>query len=129
MARTAGTTASILKELYDEDFGRDCAAPFRLTWDQLRLIAGVGKLTDDYLTKLSKRLLEDDYALLVFNNTFIVGTEEDFYSTRSLPARLAEHHLFNEKEDGEDGDYSEDEEDEDDLEIDDNDPMVEDEND
>lgn len=41
MARTAHETASILRELYDEEFSGDESEPYQIGWDQLRGIAGV----------------------------------------------------------------------------------------
>lgn len=92
MARTAEETAEILKDLYNESFGDDYRAPFRLNWDQLRGIAGTGKLEIGYIRKVNEALLAEGYALLTFNYSFIVAHDGDFPETRDLPARLAERH-------------------------------------
>jgi len=47
MARTAAKTASILREIYDEDFNGEESEPYRFDWDQLRGIAGAKRLTDE----------------------------------------------------------------------------------
>jgi hypothetical protein len=44
MVRTARNTARILSELYDETFCNDTYEPFRISWSDLRGIAGVAKL-------------------------------------------------------------------------------------
>ena len=112
MARTAQETANILMDLYNDEFGGDYIEPFRLTWEQLRGIAGKDRITGEYLAELGETLLDEDFALLTFNNIFIVAKEQDFSATRALPARLAERNLFVE----EDGDN-------DDIEIDDDDEL------
>lgn len=93
MARTAIETATVLRNLHSEKFGGDYIEPFRLTWEQLRGIAGIDRLTEDYLAEVSEKLLEKDYALLTFNNSFIVAKEGDFSETRTLTARLTERYL------------------------------------
>jgi hypothetical protein len=94
MARTSEETAEILKDLYNKEFAGDYVETFRLTWEQLRRIAGIDRLTDEYLAELAEKLLDEDFALLTFNNKFLVAREKDFSEIRALPARLAERCLF-----------------------------------
>lgn len=93
MARTIADTASILRELYDEDFnGEECEA-FQLSWSQLRRIAGVERLTEDIIANIGKMMLDSGYALVPFDNFLIVGMEANYRRTRKLPARIAENYL------------------------------------
>lgn len=113
MARTAEETARVMKDLHSEAFGGDYLESFQLTWEQLRRISGINKLTDDYIAEINDHLLADDYALMTLNNSFIVAKESDFSGTRKLTARLAEKYLYTD-------DALEDDDDED-LELDDDD--------
>lgn len=58
MARTAAETANILREIYDDGFSGEESEPYRLGWDQLRGIAGVGRLTDEVIAELGKLMLD-----------------------------------------------------------------------
>lgn len=93
MARTTAETASILRELYDESFSSEESEPFQLSWDQLRRIAGVERLTDDIIADVGKLMLDSDYVLVPFNNFVLVGMESNYRRTRKLPARIAENYL------------------------------------
>jgi hypothetical protein len=93
MARTAAETASILLEIYDEEFNSDESAPYRLGWEQLRGIAGVERLTDDIIANIGKFMLDSGYALAPFDNFLLVCAESNFRRTRKLSARLAETYL------------------------------------
>lgn len=64
MARTADETASILSDLYDETFGRDSFEPFRITWPQLRTLAAVPRLNDNFLKEVSETLSETEHTLI-----------------------------------------------------------------
>ncbi|MBJ6799721.1 hypothetical protein [Geomonas propionica] len=92
MARTADEMAGILQRLYRKEFEGDYRAAFQLTWDQFRGMAGAAKLEVDYLNEVNEVLLGKGFALLTFNNSFIVAKDGDFDSTRQLPARLAERY-------------------------------------
>ena len=109
MTRSAAETARILKKLYRREFGGDFSEPYRLTWDNLRIMAGVDQLKADYLTEVNESLLADDFALLTFNNLFLVAGEGDFSAIRSLPARLVEKYHATASEDDEDLEFSEEE--------------------
>lgn len=92
MARTATETASILREIYDDDFNGE-NEPYRLGWDQLRGIAGVERLTDVIISNIGKVMLDSGYVLVPFDNFLLVGMESDYRRTRKLPARLSESYL------------------------------------
>lgn len=110
MAWNAQEMAEILENLYNREFGGDYVAAYRLTWEQLRSIAGIDRLTDEYLAELGEALLDKDFALLTFNNIFIVAKEEEFSMTRALPARLAERNLFVEEDEDDDVEIEDDHE-------------------
>lgn len=93
MARTTAETASILKEIYDEEFNSEESEPYRLDWDQLRGIAGVERLTEDIIANVGKQMLDSGYVLVPFDNFLMVGMESNYRRTRKLPARLSESYL------------------------------------
>ena len=93
MARTTAETASILKDLYNEEFNSDECAPYLLGWEQLRGIAGVERLTDDIISNVGKMMLDSGYVLVSFDNFLMVGMEANYQRTRKVPARLVESYL------------------------------------
>ena len=97
MAHTATETATILSDLYDENFGRDSYAPFRISWPQLRSLAGVPRLDDTYLKDLNSTLSEDEKFLFPFDEYFLLVKEEDLAHYRMVPDRLLEQYLPDER--------------------------------
>jgi hypothetical protein len=93
MARTVQETASILMELYDENFCSEESEPYQISWEQLRGIAGVERLTDDIIANVGKFMLDSDYVLVPFNNFILIGMEANYKRTRKVPARIAENYL------------------------------------
>ena len=93
MARTVQETASILGELYDENFSGEESEPYQIAWDQLRGIAGVERLTDDIIANVGKMMLELGYVLVPFDNFLLVGMEANYRRTRKVPARIVETYL------------------------------------
>ncbi|HIJ87496.1 MAG TPA: hypothetical protein HPP97_07380 [Desulfuromonadales bacterium] len=112
MARTATKTASILSELYEETFSSDSFEPFRITWADLRGIAGVARLNDRYLNEIDQALNDTGHTLIAFDNFLVVARENDMTHFRLVPPRVVEEFLYDEEE--EDDDFDDD--DEDDLE-------------
>ena len=106
MARTALKTAEILTEFYHEAFCGDESEPFRISWPQLRSIAGVTKLSSNYLRRLNNVLNETKHFLLPLDGFLLVGEECDLTVFRVAPDRIVEEYLY-------------DPEDDDDIEIDD----------
>ncbi|MEI6306543.1 MAG: hypothetical protein WCP33_06955 [Deltaproteobacteria bacterium] len=94
MAHTASGTASILSNLYEENFGGDFSEPFRLTWPELRAIIGVSKLKEIHITKINNALSENNLYLLPFNNFLLVAKEQDLRKHRQVPGRLLEQNLY-----------------------------------
>lgn len=94
MARTATETASILSNLYEEQFRQVSFEPFRITWPQLRFLADIPLLTDHYLKDVNKVLSETDHSLIPFNNFLVIVMDQDMKHIRRLPDRLLEKHLF-----------------------------------
>lgn len=93
MARTTAETASILRELYDEEFSGEESEPYQLGWDQLRGIAGVERLTDAIVSNVGRMMLDSGYVLVPFDNFLLVGMEANYKRTRKVPARLVESYL------------------------------------
>jgi hypothetical protein len=113
MARTAVETANILFRMYDESFGGEDMEMFRIGWAELRSLAGVPKLTDEYLADINRSLAETDYTLVPFNDSLVVAMQGDFNRVRKVPARLLEQNLPDEEElEVDDEDVEVDEEDE-----------------
>jgi hypothetical protein len=123
MARTASKTASILSDLYDETFAHDSCEPFRISWSDLRGIAGVAKLYPGYLRNINRELNESGYTLVQFDNFLLVTQESSLSHIRLVPPRIVEQYLFEELDDIELDDDEDDPEIEDpeDCEIDDED--------
>lgn len=93
MARTASETASILSDLYDENFSHDSYEPYRITWPQLRSLAAVPRLDDTCLKDINTTLSESGHVLIPFDEFFLVAREPDLAHYRMLPDRLLEQHL------------------------------------
>lgn len=94
MARTPEKTASILSELYEDTFSDDSYEKFRITWPDLRGIAGVSKLTPGYIHKINHSLNETGYTLIPFDNFLVVVQESDLSKTRLVPPRIVELNLY-----------------------------------
>lgn len=116
MARSAPETARILADLYDDSFGGDESEQYRLGWSELRGIAGVRRLDEDFLRGINDALLENGYLLVSCDNFLVVTYEQKFSGTRRLPQRLVEKYIYEEDENSEDADdfELEDEDDEED---------------
>jgi hypothetical protein len=115
MARTAVETANTLSLMYDESFDGDEMEMFRIGWTELRSLAGVPKLTDEYLADINICLAETDYTLVPFNDFLVVAMQGDFNRVRKVPPRILEQNLPDEEEEleiGEDDGPAEEEEDE-----------------
>jgi hypothetical protein len=123
MARTATKTASILSDLYEETFANDSYEPFRISWSDLRGIAGVAKLYPGYLRNINQALNEPGYTLLQFDNFLLVTQESNLSHIRLVPPRIVEQYRYEESDDLELTDEDEDAgvENPEDCEIDDDD--------
>lgn len=107
MTRTADETAGILIGLYDESFAGESGRPFRIGWPELRSVAGVERLSDDYLWGVDECLKEEGYFLFPLDTFLVVAMESDLSPVRAVPPRIIEKCLP-----GEDDEF-----DEDDLEL------------
>ena len=94
MARSAANTAHILSSFYDETFAHDSCEAFRITWSDLRGIAGVTKLTAGYLRRINQELNESGYTLIPFDNYLAIAQENDLAHIRLVPPRIVEQYLF-----------------------------------
>jgi hypothetical protein len=102
MARSAEETATILSELFNENFDQDYSEPFRITWTQLRSLSGVPRLSESYLKEINIALSKDrGDILLPLNNFLLVTRERDLEHFRAVPDRLLEQHLPDDTEDTE----------------------------
>lgn len=93
MARAAAKIANILILLYEESFGGEEAEMFRIGWPELRNLAGIAKLTDDYLVDLNSTLSQAGYALMPFDEFLVLASESDFRHTRKVSPRILEQNL------------------------------------
>lgn len=98
MARTALETANTLSSMYDLSFDGDGMEMFSLEWQELRTLAGVEKLTDEYLSAINRALAKTDYALIPFDNLLVVAMQQDLNQVRQLPPRVLEQNLLDESE-------------------------------
>jgi hypothetical protein len=107
MARTTAKTASILRDLYEEEFNGEESEPYLIGWEQLRGVAGVEQLIDEIIASIGKLMLDSGYVLVPFDNFLLVGMESNYKRTRKVPARLVELCLSvsDDKTVGDDGDH------------------------
>lgn len=101
MARTAAETANTLISIYDENFANDSYNQFRINWPELRSIAGVAKLTDEYLHDINQALNEGSYVLIPLDNFLVVALEQDFSHVRPVSPRIVEQYLPGDNDDDE----------------------------
>lgn len=93
MVRTTTETATILSDLYDENFANDSYEPFRITWPQLRSLAAVSRLDDSCLKDINTTLSETGHWLIPFDDFFLVVREHDLAHFRMVPDRVLEQYL------------------------------------
>jgi hypothetical protein len=93
MARTADATSNILLQIYDEKFKGDSMESYRISWPQLRAIAGTPKLDGQYLSAVNETLLDDRYTLIPLDDLIVVAHESDFQSYRQVPDRIVENYI------------------------------------
>ena len=84
MKRSAGETARSLITMYHEFTDGDRYAVCRLKWPDLRSIAGVPKLTGNYLHDLIHSLNSFDFTLIQFGNCVIIEKELPRYWVREF---------------------------------------------
>ena len=94
MVHSATATALNLSKLYEETFAGNFEEPFRITWPELRMMAGLSKLTDSFIDEISLDLSGHDLFLLPFNNFFLVARERDIRKYRRVPGRLLEQFMY-----------------------------------
>lgn len=98
MARTAVETANSLSLMYDKSYDGDDMEMFRIGWPELRTLAGVSKLTEEYLATVNMALADSKCALIPFDDYLVVAKQGDFSRTRKIPSRLLEQYLPDEEE-------------------------------
>jgi hypothetical protein len=99
MARSAEETASILIGLYEESFAGDSFKPFRIGWPELRSLAGIARLTDEYLWEIDLELKESGYFLFPLDTFVLVAVESDLSYIRAIPPRIVEQYLPGDEDD------------------------------
>lgn len=98
MSNTAVETANILSDLYSENFACQTNEPYRITWPQLRSIAGISKLTDEYIGSISSELAKSEIILVPCSRFFLVGLERDFNEFRMVTDKIVEQYLLDDEE-------------------------------
>ena len=73
MARTAKETAGTLIRIYEDRFANESYNQFRVTWPELRAIAGVTKLNNDYLCEVNQAFNKSNHALISLANFLVVA--------------------------------------------------------
>jgi hypothetical protein len=91
--RTSEETAKALSDIYDENFAQDCFSQYRINWPELRSLAGVTKLTEEYLHDVNVSLTEAGYTLIPLDNFLVVAAESDFTGIRYVSAKMIEQYM------------------------------------
>ncbi|MDD2899551.1 MAG: hypothetical protein PHI31_12665 [Desulfuromonadaceae bacterium] len=99
METTAIETARALIGIYNECFANENYSHFRILWPELRSIAAVSKLSDQYLREVSQELNKSQFTLIPLDNFLVVAQEFDFSQIRFVPPRLVDQFMTNEKSD------------------------------
>lgn len=99
MVRTAEETAEILVTLYDGSFAGGNMEPFRIGWPELRSLAGVARLTGEYLWEIDQMLNESGYFLFPLDTFLLVTQERDLSHIRAVPPRIIEEYLPDDSDD------------------------------
>jgi hypothetical protein len=94
MARSAANTASILSCFYDKTFANESCEAFRISWSDLRGIAGVARITSGYLRRINLELNELGYTMNTFDNYLAIVQETDLAHIRMVPPRIVEKYLY-----------------------------------
>ncbi len=89
----AQKTAKTLIDIYDEYFAKVSCRRFRINWPELRSIAGIPKLTDEYLHEIQLALRKSGYTLIPLDNFLVVALESCFSTVRAVPPRIVERYL------------------------------------
>jgi len=84
MKHTAFDTANSLIAIYHEVTDGDSYTVCRLKWPDLSSIAGVSKLTGNYLYDLVHYLNSFDFTLIQFDDSVIIEKELPRYWTREF---------------------------------------------
>ena len=116
MPRAATKTASILSDLYDQTFEKVYYDMFRITWPDLRSIAGVAKITTKKLEEINQALNRTGHSIFPSDNFLIVAQESDLAHIRLVPAQIVEKYIYDEAEAEEDELEVDEDDDEDDIE-------------
>lgn len=95
MARSVIETAIMLKSIYNKNFANES---FCIKWPELRGIAGISQLTQEYLQGVNNTLNESGHALLQLDNFLLVAHASDFPHVRHVPPRLVEQYLHGDDE-------------------------------
>lgn len=97
MEHTATETARTLISIYNENFANEDYNHFRISWQELRSIAAVSKLSEQYLCEVNQELNKSQYTLIPLDNFLVVAQEFDFSHIRFVPPRLVEQFVFDDK--------------------------------
>lgn len=93
MARKVEETAEVLVKIYGDHFKNDFIECYKISWLQLRMISGVQSLDNDYIAALNMFLIKDGYAIVPFDDFFVMVSESDFSNDRQVPDRIIEKYL------------------------------------
>ncbi len=107
MARTAEKTASTLISIYKETFATESYNWYCISWPELRSIAGVSKLTEEYIRDINFELSGHDYVLIPLDNSLLLAQQCDLTGARAVPARIVEQNLPDDGDDDDDEDLDE----------------------
>lgn len=98
MVRTAKETANALIGIYGANLSSEDYNHFRISWSELRSIANVSKLLEQYLREVNQELNKFKYTLVPLDNCLVVAQECDFSHIRFVPPRLVEQFIPGDKD-------------------------------
>lgn len=92
-------TAQVLSDIYDESFANESFEQFQIGWPELRSIAGLPKLSSEYLSQLNNHLRDLAMLLVECDSFLVVARQQDLSHARTVPARLVEQYLPDSEDD------------------------------
>ena len=93
MTRTAKELAKVLSEIYQESFGGDSLEGFRISWGEMRELAGVGRLDSDYIRATNDHLAADNYAIAPFDKFLAFVAQTEMRNLRNATGRVLEQFM------------------------------------
>jgi hypothetical protein len=91
--RVAARLAKILKDIYRETSKEDSMRSFRISWADLRALAGGVRLDSEYINQVNYHLAKENYYLAPFDKYFALISSSDMRELRLLSGRDLEQFM------------------------------------